>query len=68
MIYGGDWRRGSPVDKIRNFEKKYFLVGSHVCMFLGNSRDFLISSDMNCGESGDFWSTIENLIFVLFLQ
>ena len=64
-IFGGNQRCSSPVDKIRNFDKKNVLVGCLVNMFRGNGRsyvggyrkEFFMSRDVNGWASGVFWST-----------
>ena len=56
--------------------RQTILVGHLVSMFRGNGRSsrrgsltiFSISSDVNCGVSGAFWSTIEDLSLIYWFS
>ena len=74
-IFGSDWRCSSPVDTVRNLKNKInFLAGHLVIMFRDNGwssarsypRDFSVTSDINCWESGAFCSTNEKSHSLIF--
>ena len=71
-IFGGDQRRGRPVGKFRNFEKKTFIKKNIIPLprpqpdLRGGGQgvyptEFSISSGVNCGAAEALGSTIKNL-------